>query len=164
MVAKTESADIASILKASKVMSAAIAMSLDGSDREVTLRELRTLNMISAQGPMKVTALAEGLGVNPSNASRVADDLVARGLLERREDAEDRRRVVLRLTRPGRRAVDRMMKHRQAVLEQIVDRMSADDQLLLGRALRAFGEAADQLTDEGKLLSDGEGHLLRWLG
>jgi len=156
-------ADLDPLLRASKIIAAAIALSLEVHPH-VTFAQLRALVIIGARGPMNLATLAEGLGVNPSNASRTCDRLVEHGYVDRSEHPDDRRNVALTLTPEGERALDDVMERRRAVLERVVRRMSGDDQLLLGRAMAAFSAAADELTDEGEPLSEGDGHLLRWLG
>jgi DNA-binding MarR family transcriptional regulator len=151
------------LIRGSKVISAAIALSIEGVAPELSLSQLRALAMINSKGRLNLAAVADGLGVNPSNASRACDRLVASGLVERREDPADRRNVVLSLTRKGTRTLERMLKHRRAVLQQVMNRMTRADQEHLIRLMEALGVAADQLAEEGELLSDGDGHLLRWL-
>jgi len=46
-------------------------------------------------------ALADALGLEPSSLVRVIDQLIASGLVERREDASDRRARTLHLTERG---------------------------------------------------------------
>jgi len=163
-MSKQVTADVDPVLRATKVISAAIALSLDGADARLSLPQLRALAMIDARGPVNLSAVAEGLGVNASNASRACDRLVRNGLLDRREDPNDRRSVVLTLTREGRRLLDQIMKKRRTVLLQVMGRMSSADQATMSRVMKAFTDAADELTEDGELLSDGDGHLLRWLG
>ena len=50
---------------------------------------------------MRQGALAEALGVEGPSLVRVLDQLVAAGLMERREDAHDRRAKTLHLTDAG---------------------------------------------------------------
>jgi DNA-binding MarR family transcriptional regulator len=151
------------LMRASKVVSAAIAHSLAVADATVTLPQLRVLVMIQDRGPLNMAAVAEGLGVNPSNASRTCDRLVRGGLLDRREDADDRRNVALTLTPEGERMVGAMLRQRQAIFAQVVERMDADERASLATGLAAFSDAAGELSAEGVGLSDGDGHLLRWL-
>src|SRR5689334_23742266 len=58
------------------------------------------IRAVAAEQPT-VSRLAELLGVTKQAASRLADDMVRLGYLERAEDAADRRRVSLRLTEVG---------------------------------------------------------------
>lgn len=46
--------------------------------------------------------IADAVGIEPSSVVRLIDQLVASGLLERREDANDRRAKLLFLTEKGR--------------------------------------------------------------
>ncbi|WP_124079272.1 MarR family winged helix-turn-helix transcriptional regulator [Pigmentiphaga humi] len=53
-------------------------------------------------------AIADALGIEPSSVVRVIDRVVELGLVERREDATDRRAKSLHLTAAGRECVDRI--------------------------------------------------------
>lgn len=163
MPSSEATADLEPLLRATKVISAAIALSLEVHP-DLTLPQLRALSIVQARGPMNLATLAEGLGVNPSNASRTCDRLVAHGYVDRHEDPTDRRNRVLMLTDQGVRVLEAVMEHRRRLLGQVVRRMSPPDQEQLAHTMAAFTAAADALTVEGELLSDGEGHLLRWLG
>jgi DNA-binding MarR family transcriptional regulator len=165
MVARSKKVlvDLDPLLDATKVIAAAIVLSLDSAD-QLTLPQLRALSIIQRHEPLNLSALAEGLGVNPSNASRASDQLVERGLVHRTDDPEDRRNVLLKLSPAGRRLTDAVMTRRRTFLSGIVSRMSRSEQEALHLAMLAFTTAADELGDEGASLSDGDGHLLRWLG
>jgi DNA-binding MarR family transcriptional regulator len=134
--------DVGPVLDGSKVVAAAIALSLAATDSKVTLPQLRVLVMVDSRGPLNMTAVAEGLGVNASNASRTCDRLVSTGLVARGELTADRRHCVLTLTRRGRTFVERLMARREQELAEIVARMSDTDYEALMRALTPFNEAA----------------------
>src|SRR5438045_3806188 len=101
--------DVGPVVDGSKVVAAAIALSLAATDSKVTLPQLRVLVMVDSRGPLNMTAVADGLAVNASNASRTCDRLVTGGFLGRVEDPADRRNVVLSLTPAGRRLLRSMM-------------------------------------------------------
>lgn len=67
----------------------------------LTLAQYRVLVFLD-RGPRPATQVAALLGVTPSTVTSVVDGLCARGLVERRGDPGDRRRVVLALTDAGR--------------------------------------------------------------
>jgi DNA-binding MarR family transcriptional regulator len=150
-------------MQTSKVVSAAIAHSLAVTDAKVTLPQLRVLVMVHDRVTMNMSAVAEALGVNPSNASRTCDRLVHAGLLDRRDDPEDRRNVALTLTRAGNRLVESMLGQRQSIFAQVVDRMNPRQRSQLLGGLTALNAIAHELSTDGVGLGDGEGHLLRWL-
>jgi DNA-binding MarR family transcriptional regulator len=150
------------LMETTKVIMAAVAHSLAAVDADVSMPQLRVLVMLGAHGPMNLSSVAEGLGVNASNASRTCDQLVGLGLLDRREDERDRRHLVLSMTEGGERLLAKVMRHRRAVLQQVVDGMPPDDRRKLAAALTCFVDAAARLADTGAG-PENEGQLLRWL-
>jgi DNA-binding MarR family transcriptional regulator len=71
----------------------------------------------ATEGEPTVKELAERLGLSLPGASRAVDHLVRRGLLDRREDPNDRRCKRLSVTGAGRELVDRLDDARLAALE-----------------------------------------------
>jgi DNA-binding MarR family transcriptional regulator len=67
------------------------------------------LRAVAAEEPT-VTRLAELLGVTKQAASRLADDMVSLGYLERAGDPVDRRRTRLQLSPAGTRIRDRALR------------------------------------------------------
>lgn len=151
------------LMTTSRIITAAVVRSLTGVDPQLSMPQLRVLVMVSGAGGMTVNAVAAGLGVNASNASRTCERLVASGLLRRHEDAADRRRVVLRLSPRGRRIVDAVMDRRRAELTAVVDHLPAADQRRLAEALAAFNAAATQVAPEACSPDSVDQHLLAWL-
>lgn len=146
-------------MRASRVITAAIVRSLGSVDTTITVPQLRTLVLVGSQGPLTVTAVAEALGVNASNASRTCERLVAAGLLDRRAAEDDRRRVALTLTPAGEKVVEEVMHRRREELAAVVHRMAPDDQSALARTVGRFAAAAETISGS----ADGEEHLIAWL-
>ncbi|WP_435769502.1 MarR family winged helix-turn-helix transcriptional regulator [Nocardioides sp. SYSU DS0651] len=129
------------VLAVSRTMTAIVARTLSDLEDDITVPQLRVLVLLSSRGPLNLSAVAEQLGVNPSNASRTCERLVLGGRIRRGEDAGDRRNVVLSLTAEGERLVDGLMLARRRIIDDLVRRMSADEQDLLERGLVAFSRA-----------------------
>ena len=80
----------------------------------LSLPQYRALAFL-AEGAAAASALAGNLAVSRPSVTAVVDGLVTRGLVERRPDAGDRRRVHHELTTSGRRALesaDRLVSER----------------------------------------------------
>ena len=71
---------------------------------ELTLPQFRVLSLL-ADGSSASSALASRLAVSPPSMTAVIDGLSARGLVDRRADPDDRRRLTLLLTTAGRKAL-----------------------------------------------------------
>ena len=91
-------------------------------------------------GSTTVSRLAELLGVSKQAASRLADDMVALGFLERAADAGDRRRTRLALSARGERVRARARAESEAMEAELHERFGADDVAALRRLLADFVE------------------------
>jgi len=91
-----------------RLMSAQLLSSTSRSLRneDMSLAELATIYLLDRDGAMRINGLAASLSLSMPVASRVVSALVNRGLIDRREDAEDRRAKMIALTKRGRRLVD----------------------------------------------------------
>jgi DNA-binding MarR family transcriptional regulator len=85
--------------------------------------QLAALYVLADSGTTTIADLADALGRSPSATSRLVDGLVKRRLVERRQEAEDRRQRSLWLTQRG------------LALLRVVDRGRADQFLGAVRAL-----------------------------
>jgi DNA-binding MarR family transcriptional regulator len=97
------------------------------------------IRAVAAETPT-VTRLAEMLGVSKQAASRLADDMVALGFLERAADAGDRRRTRLALSARGERVRARARAESEAMEAELRERFGADDVAALRRLLADFVE------------------------
>ncbi len=68
---------------------------------------------------IRVTELAERLGVTQQAASKQVADLAGRGLVDREPDPEDRRATRVSLSRRGQSAVDAARRTRQAMNDEV---------------------------------------------
>jgi DNA-binding MarR family transcriptional regulator len=145
----TEAEDeVEAAMLAARVLVAVSARSVAAVDDIVTLPQLRVLVMVASRGPLNLGAVARGLGVHPSNATRACERLVVAGLLERHDDPADRRNLVLELSIKGQELVDRVMDHRRDAIAAILDRMPANRRRALVPALLSFAAAGDEVADD----------------
>jgi len=142
---------IDAVLSASRALVGIAAASIADVDDVVTVPQFRVLVMLHTRGPLNLAAVAAGLEVNPSNASRTCDRLSKSGLLDRRESSEDRRNVTLTLTDAGRRLVDRVTRHRRVAIERVLRKMTASERDRLAKSLSAFATAAGEPADDNVL-------------
>ncbi|MFI7439644.1 MarR family winged helix-turn-helix transcriptional regulator [Nonomuraea indica] len=71
----------------------------------VNRTDLRCLSRLTARGPLTASELAAAAGLTGGAATTAIDRLERTGLGERVRDTADRRRVLVRLSERGRRAV-----------------------------------------------------------
>jgi DNA-binding MarR family transcriptional regulator len=140
--------DVEATMLAARALVAISAQSVAAVDEVVTPPQLRVLVMVASRGSLNLGAVARGLGVHPSNATRTCDRLVTAGLLDRRDDAADRRNLRLQLTDQGQRLVDEVMDRRRHAIAEVLDQMPALQRAALVPVLTTFAEAAGEVPDE----------------
>lgn len=136
--------EVEAVMAAARVLVAVSAQSIAAIGDELTLPQLRVLVMVSSRAGLNLGAVAAGLGVHPSNATRAVDRLVVAGLLDRRDDPSDRRHLVLALTDAGHDLVERVMNLRRSAIAQILDRMPPARRRALVPVMRSFADAGGE--------------------
>lgn len=84
---------------------------------------------------LKMRELSERLMVTGGNVTGLTDRLVAEGLVERRDDPDDRRACTVRLTREGRRQFRFMAREHERWVATLFDGLDAGAQAELFRLL-----------------------------
>lgn len=96
------------------------------------------LFQVLRDGPVRASELAETCRADPSTVSRQVATLVARGLLERRADAQDGRASLLHSTAAGVAHKERLTGSRNAHFNQMLAEWSEDDQRCFAALLARF--------------------------
>ena len=114
------------------------------SDLDISLTQLKVLSHLNelpepaaGEDPehLSVKQLAEQLGISLPAASRAIDPLVKRRLVNRQEDALDRRVKRVRLTARGEAAVGRLIATRLASAEAMLASFTPSEREKLAEAL-----------------------------
>ena len=93
---------------------------------------LGLLATLHREGPMAGVALAAAEGLKPQSLTRLVARLEGEGLIERAPDPDDRRNLVIAITREGRLALRASMRERRRWLaEAIAERLDADERATL---------------------------------
>jgi DNA-binding MarR family transcriptional regulator len=131
------------ILEALSALTRQLARASGGPDDGPAMTNTQRLALFetAASGPLRLTDLADRMGVIPPTASRAVDGLVDLGLLERLPDPDDRRAVQIDLTRPGRRRVEERKALAAAALEPGVAALSTRDRAQLAALLTRLADA-----------------------
>jgi len=102
---------------------------------ELTFQQYNVLRMIDTMGPQPQAEVARRLMVTAPVVTRLASTLADAGLVERREDAKDRRTVLLALTRVGRRRVRAMRRDLLAAAHELLEPLPAKRRAAIAAAL-----------------------------
>jgi DNA-binding MarR family transcriptional regulator len=118
---------------------------------ELTLVQVRVLRRL-AKEPRPLGQLGVYLTLAPPSMTRIVDRLEERGLIERRRDDEDRRKVLASITAEGRRLVSAIPFLEGTPIRTAVDRMKVADRERIAAAMRDFNAAVKQVEEESLLV------------
>jgi DNA-binding MarR family transcriptional regulator len=102
---------------------------------DLTMPQLKVLLSLFVDGPLDCSSLADAVGVSLPTMNGVLERLKERGLLARRHDRDDHRRIVNSLTARGRRLIERLWTSHQDWLSELLDRMDSADLATIEQAL-----------------------------
>ena len=103
--------------------------------------QARALRVLGRAGePMRVGDVAARLEIVPRSATTMVDALEGAGLVERRPDPDDRRSVLVALTKAGRDLLGRMAAARREIAESLFGHLSVVQQSDLLGLLTALNE------------------------
>ena len=107
---------------------------------ELTLPQYRVLAIL-AEGSSAASRLADRLAVRRPSITALVDGLVIKGLVDRRQEDSDRRRVVLRLTEAGSRTLALADQVVDAKLDSLAEHLPARHRSAALRSLSLWGRA-----------------------
>jgi long-chain acyl-CoA synthetase len=107
---------------------------------DLTLPQYRVLGIL-VEGSTAASGLAGRLAVRPSSVTAIIDGLVARGLVDRTHQKDDRRRIALRLTEKGERILAEADCTVDAYMVSIAGHLPDPDEEMVLRSLELWGLA-----------------------
>jgi DNA-binding MarR family transcriptional regulator len=115
------------------------------------LRLLMALSYLSDHDGAPQQELVDALCMDAKNVVLLLNELEDSGYLIRRRDSEDRRRHRVLITEAGREALGRARDHMDAIENEVLQALDADERAallkLLARALRGVEHVADEAQD-----------------
>jgi DNA-binding MarR family transcriptional regulator len=87
----------------------------------------KVLSVVGRFGPMSANSTGEHSSLEPDKVTRAVDALVKQGLVLRRQDPQDRRRVVLSLSVKGRKVHDELSQLRDAMEHEFLSVLNSDE-------------------------------------
>lgn len=97
--------------------------------------------LAAASGSLTVSEIAEGVGVDQPRASRLVQQSVQLGLVQREADPDDARRTRVALTDRGRSIAGGMRGHRHDTVRTALAALTPEEQAEFIRLLGKFASA-----------------------
>jgi MarR family 2-MHQ and catechol resistance regulon transcriptional repressor len=111
--------------------------------------DFAVLEALLHKGPLPVNTIGKKVLLTSGSMTAAVDRLERRGLVERRNDPEDRRTRVVHLTAEGRKVIRKLFAVHEQDMERAVSVLNASEKEQLSGLLRKVGRGA-----EGKYEND----------
>ena len=122
-------------------------ISLRPPEMDVSMQQLGLLFLIQSENGKPMKYYGERMMISRPNLTVMADRLIAEGLVERGEDPEDRRVVILRITEKG---AARLAQHQEQAIKVLSNRFEAFEDRDVERLNQLFTEISlifDRMAD-----------------
>jgi DNA-binding MarR family transcriptional regulator len=115
----------------------------------ITRREWRLIALLAAHGAMSPSELATSARLERPRVSRLITELVAKNIVARVGDPNDKRRALVRLTDQGQALYDELFPRTIGFNNQVLAALSEEE-------LKAFDAALAKLTEEATRIASGK--------
>jgi DNA-binding MarR family transcriptional regulator len=105
------------------------------------------LKTLEREGTLRVSDVAEHMGVGAPAASMILHALTEEGLIDREQDSQDRRATLVSVSESGRSSLARAEEERRAFMKDVTSRLSPEDIRVLIRGLSEIAEAIAAVGD-----------------
>jgi len=119
-----------------KLQRACVASCSDSSDTQCFI-----LGEVYRSGPSTLADLVRRLSLDKSWVSRAVENLVQEGLLQKEPHDNDRRSVVVSLSRTGKRRYEQLDNALNAQADQLMNRLSEDQRAVVYESLQLLLDA-----------------------
>lgn len=110
----------------------------------LTVAQLKTLIFVVCKKETSSGRLAAALRVSPPNVTGIVDRLVKQGLINRTQNPENRRSLLLTPTEKGEEALTRLSEGVESHNTEVLKNMNEEDLLTLSQGLASLVRAAQE--------------------
>ncbi|WNZ27540.1 MarR family transcriptional regulator [Leptolyngbya sp. NK1-12] len=108
---------------------------------ELSVPQFRLMAYLSRNPDSSLSEVAEHLGVTRATASTMTDRLVQRGLVDRADDPQARRQIMLRLTPTGSSQLEAMRSTTRQRIAELLSQLSPEELAQISTGLTLLGQA-----------------------
>src|SRR5436305_8802028 len=134
------------LTRASNSVSAATNSSI--TDAGLTTSQFAVLEVLYHAGPLCLTEVAHKILTTGGNLTLVVKNLEKRGLVQRKQSADDRRFFSLHLTAKGKNLIADLFPKQAAEITRVIGALSPEEQAELARLSKRLGTAAAKAAGE----------------
>lgn len=102
-------------------------------DNQISFPRFKMLHYLKKHGPLKVSEIAEALGITSAAVTGITDKLVAEDYVSRERAVNDRRVVIIAVTERGEAMIEQVLESQKETIQTIFSTLEEEDILHLRR-------------------------------
>jgi MarR family 2-MHQ and catechol resistance regulon transcriptional repressor len=110
----------------------------------MVMSDFGVLEALLHRGPLSAKQLGAKVLLTSGSVTAAIDRLAERGLVQREDDAHDRRACIVHLTTAGRRLIERAFAQHRAEMEEALAGFAREERRALLQLLRRLGRIAEE--------------------
>ena len=114
----------------------------------LSMPQFSVMMQLHYRGACGMSEISERFEISAAAASQLVDKLVQGGFVNREEDAHDRRAKLLKLSDKGEQLIQQGLEERYRWVDQLVGKLSPEEQTQISEALDIMTRAAEKLEAE----------------
>lgn len=111
----------------------------------LTQSQFAVIEILGHLGPLKVGEICKKMLVTGGNMTLVLDNVEKLGYIERVHSKEDRRAIVVQLTKQGKDLFEEIFKSHAEYVTKLMSVLTQDEQKILGELLKKLGKSVSEL-------------------
>lgn len=119
-----------------------------GEYKNVTVNDMHVIEAIGIGEPKNMTAVARTLAVTTGTLTISVNSLVKKGLVERVRSEEDRRVVLVSLSKSGKQAYEYHQKFHNEMVDAVLQSLNEEEKNVLAKALSSLSEYFQQCIEK----------------
>ncbi len=119
----------------------------NGVYKDLTVNDIHVIEAIDTDSPKSMSVVAKALSVTTGTLTISVNGLVKKGYVNRTRSEADRRVVLVSLTEKGCKAFSMHQKFHQQMIDAVVEGLTPEEQVILGRALTNVNQFFRSISD-----------------
>lgn len=111
----------------------------------LTQPQFAVIEILGHLGPLKVGEICKKMLVTGGNMTLVLDNVEKLGYIERVHSKDDRRAIVVQLTKQGKDLFDEVFIKHAEYITKLMSILTSDEQKILGELLKKLGKSVSNL-------------------
>ena len=133
-----------SILRSSRAILAIAVKSLNEIEEVMSIPQYRILVILGGRGDIPMNEIVKETSLAPASATRLCDDLIKKGLLDRKSHPDDRRQVIVAITNEGAQLLKDVTESRRRMIQEVVSKLSDVDLSDVNKGFELFANASPE--------------------